>query len=46
MKNQVHVLNSGSIEKIEIFRDRIEFFPSQLCEVRGQIEQIKSLVVN
>ena len=46
MKNQVIELNLGSIEKIRIFRDRIEFFSSQLCEVSDQIEKIESLMVN
>ena len=36
MKDQVLKLNSGSIEKIEILEDRIEFFPSQLCWHEGK----------
>ena len=46
MKNQNFELNSGSIEKIEIFKDRIEFFPSQLCEVNGKLKKNESLIVN
>ena len=38
MKNQVLELNSGSIEKFGIFRRPNWIFPSQLCEIKGQIE--------
>ena len=38
-ENQVLKLNLGSIGKIGIFGGLIEFFPSQLCEVRGKIEE-------
>ena len=40
MRNQVLEFNSGSIDEIEIFGERFEFFSSQLCEIEGQIEQI------
>ena len=46
MRNQVREFNLGSIDDIGIFEDRIEFLQAQLCEIRGQIERIVSLMVN
>ena len=38
MKNQVLEFNLGSIEKIRIFGDLIEFFFKPIAQVRGQIK--------
>ena len=45
IKDKVFELNSGSIEKIGVFGDRINFFPNQSCEGE-KLKKIKSLMVN
>ena len=46
MKNQVLKLNSGSIEKNEIFGDWIEFFQTNCVNSKVKLKTIKSLMVN
>ena len=46
MKNQVHEPNSGLIEKNGFFGDEIEFLQGQLEEIRSEIEENESLMVN
>ena len=46
MKNQVLELNSGSIEKIGIFRDQIEFFQANRVKSGVKLKTIESSMVN
>ena len=46
MKNQVLEFNSGSIDEIGIFGDRIEFFQANRAKLGVKLKTIESLMVN
>ena len=46
MKNQILEFNSGSIEKIEIFRDRFKIFQSNYAKSGVKLKTIENLMVN
>ena len=46
MKNQILEFNSGSIEKIGIFGDPINFFQANCARLGVKLKTIESLMVN
>ena len=45
IKDKVVELNSGSIEKVGVFRDKLNFFQTNRVKLGARLKKIKSLMV-